>query len=61
MSNITLIRNIEGTLDRPRENRRLLGDVELFKNFYKSVRGFDASDDLVDMFNMCRGEDNETN
>ena len=61
LSNITLIRNIEGTLDRPRENRRLLGDVELFKNFYKSVRGFDASDDLVDMFNMCRGEDNETN
>ena len=61
LSNITLIRNTEESFDKPKENRRLLGDVDLFKNFYKSVRGFEASNDLVDMFNMCIGEDNETN
>ena len=60
ISSISLVRNIDSVENQPKQNRRLLGDVELFKNFYKDVRGFEASEDLIEMFNFCKGEDNET-
>ena len=44
----------------PKYDRRKLSDDELFKKFYKDARGFDASEDLIEMFNLCKGEDNET-
>ena len=40
--------------------RKLLSDTELFKNFYKSVRGYDASEELISMFNSVKGEEDET-
>lgn len=61
ISSIALVKNNVQTENHERQNRRLLSDEELFKNFYKEARGFEASDDLVEMFNLCIGEDNETN
>lgn len=61
LSNISLIRNTQESPSYKGQSRRLLSDEELFKNFYKQVRGFEASDDLVEMYNEIRGEENETN
>lgn len=60
ISNISLIRNAEGLNELPKYDRRKLSDDELFKKFYKDARGFEASEDLIEMFNLCKGEDNET-
>ena len=40
-------------------SRKFLSDEELFKNFYKSVRGYEASEELIEMFNLCKGEEDE--
>ncbi len=58
--NISLVRNfsdLESVSNS--KGRRLLGDNELFKNFYKSVRGFDAPDELVELFAECIGGEDE--
>ena len=60
ISNISLIRNAESLNELPKYDRRKLSDDELFKKFYKDARGFEASEDLIEMFNLCKGEDNET-
>lgn len=60
ISNISLKKNAESLNELPKYDRRKLSDDELFKKFYKDVRGFDASEDLIEMFNLCKGEDNET-
>lgn len=60
ISNISLVRNVEILNELPKYDRRKLSDDELFKKFYKDARGFDASEDLIEMFNLCKGEDNET-
>ncbi len=61
VSSIALVRKNAYSDEREKKNRKLLSDEELFKNFYKEERGFEASSDLVDMFNLCIGEENETN
>ena len=61
ISNISLVRTSFVTQDETTTNRRVLGDIELFRNFYKDVRGFEPSDDLVEMFRICKGDEDETN
>ena len=60
ISNIALVRGENYNLAAKKVSRKLLSDEELFKEFYKSVRGFDASEDLVKLFLECRGGENET-
>ncbi len=61
ISNISLIRqNLQN--NEPRQASRIsTNDVDLFKDFYKLVRGTEPSEDLVKMFIECKGDDNETN
>ena len=61
ISNISLVRKINPNLQKQTESRRTLGDIELFKNFYKETRGFEPSEDLIEMFKLCNGEEDETN
>lgn len=61
VSNISLVRNIEENQDIQKYDRRKLSDDELFKKFYKENRGFEPSDDLIEMFNLCKGEEDEAN
>lgn len=62
ISNIALVReNTDSEHSSNKTSKRVLSDEELFKDFYKSVRGFDAPSDLVEMFNICKGEEDETN
>ena len=42
-------------------SRIKLSDTELFSEFYKSVRGTAPSEDLVQMFLDCKGDEDETN
>ena len=59
ISSVALIRNTEDVTATAPKSRKLLSDEELFKDFYKSVRGFEASADLVQMYNLCKGDNNE--
>ena len=59
ISNISLVRNFEEQEESKVSNRKLLSDEELFKEFYKSVRGVEPADDLTEMFILCKGESNE--
>ena len=61
ISSIALIRNNSKVQSKEKQNRKLLSDEELFKNFYKDARGFEANNDIVKMFNLCIGEEDETN
>lgn len=61
ISNISLVRNFEAEASASGKNRKHLNDTELFMQFYKSVRGFDAPQELVELFVECKGENNETN
>ena len=60
ISNILLVRGESYAVDSKRVSKKMLTDEELFKEFYKSVRGFDASDELIKLFLECRGGENET-
>lgn len=60
ISSISLIRNSLTQSESISVKRKVLNDIDLFKNFYKDIRGFDASDDLIQMFNLCKGDNNET-
>ena len=60
VSSISLVRNYTDSSSVTTVKRKVLNDIDLFKSFYKDVRGFDASDDLVEMFNQCKGDENET-
>ncbi len=59
ISNISLVRPTVSGEGFETKSRKFMSDEELFKQFYKSVRGFDASDDLVKMFIDCKGENDE--
>ncbi len=61
ISNISLVMNYTANEDTKKTSRKLLSDVDLFKEFYKSVRGYDPTDDLIKMYNECKGEKDETN
>ena len=37
-----------------------LSDSELFKQFYRDAKGFEASEELVQIFLECKGDENET-
>ena len=60
ISNISLVRG-ENFVNQKRVSKKLMSDDELFKEFYKSVRGFEPADELVKLFLDCRGGENETN
>lgn len=62
ISNIALVRgeNFANSYTK-KISRKLLSDEELFKEFYKYVRGFEPNEELVKLFLDCKGEDDETN
>ena len=61
ISNISLSRPA-GTYENQSQTKRVkLNDVDLFSEFYKTVRGAMPSADLVQMFMDCKGEQNEAN
>ena len=41
--------------------RTKLNDVDLFSEFYKSIRGVEPSKDLLELYMDCKGDENETN
>ena len=61
ISNIALVHseNFEGQVQR--RSRKLMSDEELFREFYKGIRGFEPNSDLVNLFLECRGGEDETN
>lgn len=61
ISNISLIRQSLQNTEQRQTSRISTNDVDLFKDFYKSVRGTEPSEDLVKMFLECKGDENETN
>lgn len=61
VSNISLIRPTVSGSELRQTSRISTNDVDLFKDFYKSVRGTEPSEDLVKMFIDCKGDENETN
>lgn len=61
ISNISLVRTGITSGEETRTSRISTNDVELFKDFYKTIRGTEPSEDLVKMFLDCKGDENETN
>lgn len=61
ITNIALIRPSEEYQSNTNTKRSKLNAVDLFSEFYKSVRGIEPSQDLVQMFMDCKGDENETN
>lgn len=61
ISNVSLVKVSDGGAVVPAKRRKLLSDEELFKEFYKGVRGIEPSEDLVKMFTDCKGGSDETN
>ena len=61
ISNISLSRPA-GAYETTNQTKRVkLNDVDLFSEFYKTVRGTAPNADLVQMFMDCKGEQNEAN
>ena len=61
ISNISLTRPSNQSQSSSNTKRVKLNDVDLFTEFYKSVRGISPSEDLTQMFVDCKGDENETN
>ena len=61
ISNISLTRPTNKNQTESNTKRIKLNDVDLFSEFYKAVRGTAPSEDLVQMFVDCKGDENETN
>lgn len=61
ISNISLTRPAGAYQSQSSTKRIKLNDVDLFSEFYKTVRGVEPSKDLTEMFVECKGEENETN
>lgn len=61
ISNIALVRGETYSQANKKLSKKLLSDEELFKEFYKSVRGFEPSKELIELYLECKGGDNETN
>ena len=61
ISNIVLVKPENQNGEYSAKGRTLLGDRELFTEFYKSVRCFEPSEETVKMFLDCKGESDETN
>ena len=61
ISNISLVRTGETINVETGKKRKFLSDEELFKEFYKSLRGIEPSEDIVKMYIDCKGGEDETN
>ena len=61
ISNIALLRPADAEYVQSNTKRTRLNDVDLFSEFYKTVRGTEPSPDLVQMFIDCKGDEDETN
>ena len=61
ISNISLVRNFEVDTKASGKNRKHLDDTALFKQFYKSIKGFEAPTELVELFVECKGDNDEAN
>lgn len=61
ITNISLTRPIGPSQSQTSQKRTKLNDVDLFADFYKTIRGVEPSKDLTEMFVECKGEENETN
>ncbi len=61
ISNVSLVKTSDGASAVQAKKRKFLSDEELFKEFYKSVRGCEPSEDLIKMYIECKGDSNETN
>lgn len=61
ISNIALVRPADANQSQSNTKRTRLNDVDLFSEFYKSIRGIEPSADLVQMFIDCKGDEDETN
>ena len=61
VSNISLIRPTDSHQPASNTKRTKLNDVDLFSEFYKTVRGIEPSADLIEMFIDCKGDENEAN
>ena len=59
ISNISLSRPTSSGQTASNTKRIKLSDVDLFSEFYKSVRGIEPSKDLTQMFVDCKGDENE--
>lgn len=59
ISNISLSRPSSAGQTTTNTKRIKLSDVDLFSEFYKSVRGIEPSKDLTQMFVDCKGDENE--
>ena len=60
ISNIALLRPAEASQSQTNTKRTRLNDVDLFSEFYKSIRGIEPSADLIQMFIDCKGDEDET-
>ena len=60
ISNIALLRPAEASQSQTNTKRTRLNDVDLFSEFYKSLRGIEPSADLIQMFIDCKGDEDET-
>lgn len=61
ISNVSLVKTSDASGIVQNKKRKFLSDEELFKDFYKSVRGTEPNEDLVKMYIECKGESDETN
>lgn len=61
ISNISLLRPVDSNTVSNNTKRTKLNDVDLFSEFYKSVRGIEPSKDLLELFMECKGDENEAN
>lgn len=61
ISNFSLVRPAGAYQSQTNTKRIKLNDVDLFSEFYKTIRGVEPDSDLVAMFMECKGEENETN
>lgn len=61
ISNISLIRPLDENQTANNTKRIKLNDVDLFSEFYKSIRGTEPSKDLLELYMECKGDENEAN
>ena len=59
ISNVSLVKVSDDSGVVQNTKRKLLSDEELFREFYKSMRGVEPSEELVKMYIECKGESNE--
>ena len=61
ISNISLVKKFDEEIQTGAKNKKHLNDTEIFKQFYNSVRGLNATEELVSLFEECKGENDEAN